>query len=293
MTQVDTLQRFLIEDLNLRGEILVLEQTLADLIGDHNYPPAIREQLGQTANATLLLSATLKIQGSTSIQARGGNGALGLLVAEATDRRTLRGIARLRDGLDPSTLPEDVSLTGLLGEGATLAITLTPRKGQRYQGIVPLEHGSLDKCLEAYFDQSEQLETTLRFFSWGQRLGGILLQELPDAVDPEQRENNWEHALQLLNTLTPEELCDLPAEKVLYRLFHEHQVRLMPGEPVSFACSCSEERTLKALDAMDADTLREIIAEQGHLEMRCEFCGQVYRFSAEQIERIADGPQIH
>ncbi|MBK8971753.1 MAG: Hsp33 family molecular chaperone HslO [Hahellaceae bacterium] len=285
MTSSDTLTRFLLEKQNIRGEIVVLDQTMAEILSKQAYPPFAAQLLGESAVATLLLSGTLKIEGSTTLQAR-GDGPLPLLMAEATHDRTVRGIARWTQEKATG------SLLDLLGTQATLAITLTPRQGARYQGIVPLEKSCLADCIEDYFRQSEQLRTGLRIFHSGQHWGGILLQELPDPSQ-RNREAEWEHIQTLTGTLTEQELFSLSAEEVLYRLFHQEEIRLLDRAPVRFACSCSEERTLQAIASMGEAEATSIVEEQGQLEITCQFCHQTYRFSPSNIAQLFKNPSIH
>lgn len=285
MTSPDTLTRFLLEKQNIRGEVVVLDHTMAEILSKQTYPPFAARLLGESAVATLLLSGTLKIEGSTTLQAR-GDGPLPLLMAEATHDRTVRGIARWTQEEAAGSVLE------LLGPQGTLAITLTPRQGARYQGIVPLEKPSLAGCIEDYFRQSEQLRTGLWIFHAGQHWGGLLLQELPDPGQKD-RADDWEHIQTLTATLRAEELFSLPAEEVLYRLFHQEQVRLLDTAPVRFACSCSEERTLQAIASMGEAEATSIVEEQGQLEITCQFCHQTYRFTPAHIAQLFKNPSIH
>lgn len=291
MTQTDTLTRFLIEDLNIRGQLLVLEQTTQEAFGKHPYPEAIREQLGEALCCALLLSATLKIEGSTALQAR-GDGPMTLLMAEATESQTVRGLARW-DEQDSNASSNPMGLRDLLGANAALSITLTPRVGQRYQGIVPLEKNNLAACLEDYFGHSEQLMTSVQLFRQGTRIAGLLLQELPTSSESAEREANWQHVQSLAQTLQADEATQLDANTVLRRLFHQHDVRVLDARPAGFACTCSEQRTLNALKALEESVLHEILQEQGHIEMNCEFCGHRYQFNRDQISQLLGGPRIH
>jgi molecular chaperone Hsp33 len=287
MTQSDFITRFIFDNHSIRGEIVVLEQTITDIFDHHSYPPAVAQVLGEAVVATVLLSAILKIDGSTTLQAR-GNGPLQLLMAEATHERTVRGIARWQ----PAVEETNASFRTLLGNEATLAITLTPRQGNRYQGIVPLEKPTLAGCIEDYFQQSEQLRTGLWLFQHENRTGGVLLQELParPSFDTAQ---SWQHIVALVQTLTAAELLSLPPEYVLFRLFHEEQVRLLDTAPVSFACTCSVERTRQAVSALGEQVARDILAEKGVVETVCQFCHQVYRLDEKQISQIFKKPGLH
>lgn len=179
----------------------------------------------------------------------------------------------------------------LLGDGQ-LAITVDPERGDRYQGIVALDGASLADALEAYFRQSEQLGARFWLACDGSRAAGLLLQQLPPRVSPDaqRRQQQWEHACTLAETLRPDELLDLPAPDLLYRLYHGEAVRLFAPRPVTFRCSCSRERTLAALSTLPPGELEALLQELGGITMDCEFCNQQYCFGREDLADVLGEP---
>lgn len=285
----DLIQRFLFEGTDIRGEYVCLEQAYADVLAPRQDPPAVAALLGEFLAAASLLGSTLKFEGTLGLQAS-SNGELGTILAETTHDRTVRGIVHSRGK------PAGDSLAGLLGEG-TLAITIDPHTGQRYQGIVALED-SLAHSLDRYFAQSAQLPTRLWLAADGRRATGLLLQALPEqaVTDPDTRAQQWNHITTLADTVTDAELLGLDRETLLYRLYHQESVRLLDSEPLRFRCSCSQERTSRALLQIGEPEVRSIIAEQGMVEMRCEFCLHNYRFSPLEIDALfapGGGPVVH
>ncbi len=285
MNPADFITRFLFTQHAIRGEIVVLERTMVDVLGQHDYPPFAATLLGEAVVATLLVGAILKTAGSTTLQAR-SEGPVRLLMTEATHEHAVRGLLQLDPGAAP---PRGLPLEG---RSATLAITLTPRKGQRYQGIVPLEKPTLAACIEDYFLQSEQLPTRLWIFCHGQRWGGLLLQAMPGPSES-LADEVWQHVVTLAHTITAEELLELSPETVLHRLFHEERVSVLGTAPVRFACTCSEERTREAIVALGETEARAILADHGRIETICQFCGHVYRFEPAQIDRLFAPPERH
>lgn len=273
----DEILRFIFDGTDIRGEWVQLERSYLDTLATHHYPPLVNQLLGEFLVAASLLAATLKIDGTVILQARGPAG--GLIMAEATSRQELRAIA---SGLGeiPAT-----SFEALLG-GGNLAITIDPDKGQRYQGIVALEGANLAECLEGYFRQSEQLPTRVWLAADGQHAGGLFLQELPTRTDPARRSEQWQHLTTLAATVTAAELLQLPAETLLHRLFHQEQLRLLQRDPLQFHCSCSQQRTEAMLLSLGRSDLEEILAEQGRIDVNCEFCNQHYGFAPEDIATL-------
>jgi len=281
----DQIQRFLFDDTNVRGEIVQLERAYGEVLDRHDYPEAIGHQLGELLSAVALLTETVKLDGTVSLEVRGKQG-VDVLMAESSPGGQLRAIARYDES---QVFADNASLRQLVGDGH-IVITLDPKEGNRYQGIVALEHADLAGCLEAYFAQSEQLATRLWLSADGQRSAGLLLQQLPDDhsnKDPDA----WDRVVHLAATITDDELLTLEGQDVLYRLFHEETTRVFTPKALEFGCTCSRERIANALHTLGADELRGILEERQAIDTQCHFCHTRYHFSAAEIEAIIDSPQ--
>lgn len=188
MSNHDQLHRYLFANHAVRGELVSVNETYQQVLANHDYPPAVQKLLGEMLVATSLLTATLKFDGDITVQLQGADGPLSLAVINGNNQQQMRGVARFKGEIsDESTLKE------MVGNGY-LVITITPAKGERYQGVVALEGETIAACLENYFMQSEQLPTRL-FIRTGSvegkaAAGGMLLQVLPaeerneDEFDP-------------------------------------------------------------------------------------------------------------
>lgn len=282
MNTQDQLYRFVFEALDIRGEIVQMEASWQAVLERYAYPPAVREQLGQAMAAVILLSATIKYDGSLILQAQ-GNGPLRTLVTQATRQRTVRGLARWEGELP------DGDLARQYGDGRMM-LTVTNQGGDRYQGIVALEGKNLAEALERYFNHSEQLASRFWLVADGKHAAGLFLQQLPSELD---RQEAWERIGMLAATVTRDELLNLPVQTLLHRLFHEEQVRLFEPEPIAFRCTCSRERIGSSLRAMGKAELHAILQEQGAIEVDCDFCNKHYRFDAIDTEQLfIDGVAI-
>lgn len=278
--QRDRTQRFLFEDADIRGEIVQLGSAYRDIIDIHQYAPAVGRLLGEFMAAAVLLATTLKFEGKLVLQAR-SEGQVPLLMAECDNTLRIRAIAR---GAEQATADRFSQLL----PGGTLAITIDPTRGQRYQGIVPLVENSLAHSLDAYFRQSEQLGTRFWLAADSDRAAGMLLQQLPaDKVENGSlRHQQWDHACTLAVTLQETELLELAAPEIIHRLYHEDPLRLFAPNPVRFECNCSRERTLTALTSLPVAEVRELLEELGSITMDCEFCNQQYRFSESDLQAV-------
>jgi len=272
----DILNRFILETTNVRGEWVHLDASWKALLERYDYPPVVRDLLGQALAAVALLSATIKFNGTLILQVT-GSGPVNLLVVQASGRHTLRGLARWQ-----SEVPEG-DLVAQLGDGR-MVITIDPGEGrERYQGIVPLEGANLAQALEGYFSRSEQLPTRLWLAADGERAAGLLLQALPvEERDPDA----FNRATTLAETLSRDELLTVPVETLLHRLYHEEDVRLLEGTPMSFRCSCSRERVADMLRNLGRAEVDSILEDEGRVEVNCEFCNAGYRFDAVDVEQL-------
>lgn len=283
----DQLQRFLFDDFEIRGEIAQAHEAFAACIKNHNYPEAVANTLGELLIATSLLTATLKFEGKIAVQIQ-GDGPLNMAVINANQNLEIRGTARYEG--DTTGL----SFAQLIGKGY-LMITITPEKGERYQGVVALEKETLAACLEDYFAQSEQLATKISLFADSQstppQAAGLLIQTLPASSD--SHEQDFAHVCALAGTVKAQEIYTLGNEELLFRLYHQEQVHLFEIQPINFKCGCSEERCLSSLALIDPAEIQEILDENGSIEMRCEYCASNYVFKQSDLQILlsADNQQ--
>ncbi len=277
----DSLRRFIFEKYAVHGKLAHLDATWLAILERYDYPPVIRAVLGEAMVATVLLASTLKFDGVLTLQLQ-GDGPLNLLVIQCSSKLSLRGLARWQSEVTEG------SLASMAGEGKLTITIESGSEGHRYQGVVPLTGDTLADCIQAYFEQSEQLQTRLWLSATNSRVAGMLLQRGADSGiddDPEEREA-WNRVCILAETLSDEELLSLSDEVILHRLFHQEEVRMFESAPLSFRCTCSQERVESMLKSMGGDEVRGIIEERGAIDVRCEFCNKAYEFDAVDAEKI-------
>ena len=285
----DFRQRFVFDELDVRGCIVRLDDTCEAIQATHHYPPNMAKLLNEFALAATLLRDSIKLDGSVTIQLR-TPGAISLMMADCMADRRVRAIAEYAS--DELAAGAHIALNAL-GEGAVLAITITPEEGERYQSIVPIENASLGQCLADYFQRSEQLPSLFSFHSDGETALGIALHALPmeKVNDSAQTEAHFERLQALLGTLTDDEAVSLSSTEILTRLFHEESCRLFDAYPVEFGCVCSAEKSLDAVHSLGLQEITDLIAEQqtegnDSLIIDCHFCFQRYEFDFDQIRGL-------
>ena len=268
--KTDQNTRFLVSELHIRGQIVQLEHSYQSVLANADYPPAVAELLGQALAAVSALGSIIKLRGSIIMQMQ-GDGPLHTLVVQANNAGEIRGLAHGYEALD-----EEANFSELLGVGR-LVMTVDAQGGKRYQGIVQLEGEQLSDVLGIYFEQSEQLKTSILLAANNRRATCFLLQQLPGTGGQKPHES-WQHAKILSDTLTEPELLELDAEQILHRLFHQQEVQVYEPVPLTFRCRCSREKVIPAIVQMGYKEAMLLIEEQGEITVNCEFCNQTHRF---------------
>ncbi len=290
----DLIQPYQIEASAIRGRLVRLGPALDEMLTRHDYPDAIAAMLGKALALAVLLAAALKYKGIFTLQTK-GNGPLSLLVADVTSAGDLRGYAQFDAEAAAAVLSQTgatPSVPRLFGAGY-LAVTVDQgAHTERYQGIVELTGATLADCVHHYFRQSEQLETAVKLASardsagrW--RAGGLMIQRMPDpgGLAPERDEESWRRAAAFMASSTNAELLDpdLPADRLLYRLFHEDGIRAFRPRPLRFACRCSRVRVADMLGALPVGDIAEM-REDRETVVTCEFCSARYVFSPADLD---------
>ncbi|MDO4641800.1 MAG: Hsp33 family molecular chaperone HslO [Neisseria sp.] len=277
----DCRNRFIFDDFPVRGLHVHLSGVWRHIVERKHYPIAIRRALGELVAAGVLLSADLKAAGTLILQVQ-GQGKLKMLVAEATSGQTCRATARWDEEAE---IGDEEDLNSLLGENGVFVMTWQPQDGEPWQGVVPLEGGSIAQMLMSYMKRSEQLETHITLAADENNAGGLLLQRLPEQGHDEDA---WTRLAVLADTVTPQELLDLDAQHLLYRLFHETPPRVFEPETLEFACTCSRGKVSDMLLLLGVNEVGPIVAEQGSVEIDCDFCNEKYVFDEADVNLLFD-----
>lgn len=271
----------------LRGRLVRLDVVSTRALAAHPLPESGQRVLAEALALGALLGSALKLEGRLSIQTK-GDGPLSLVVSDYFPGGGLRGYARL-DAAGFAALDAHPEFAELSGGGA-LAITIEPKPGaQSYQGLVPLSPEGLAASAETYFIQSEQLPTALRLAAGsiyraeagtGWRAGGLMVQAVPGGKGDIPSSDDWQRIALFLETLEAYELLDteLAAESVLWRLFHEDEVRVHPAQTLHFQCTCHAEKVLRVLKSYPTSEIQDLADADGVIRTRCEFCGVGYEF---------------
>src|SRR3954466_15363130 len=283
----------------VRGRLVRLDAASARALGAHALPEPAARVAGELVALGALLGTALQLDGRLTIQTK-GDGPLDLVTADyygadENRHRGVRGYARL--DAERFAALEAKEFDKLAGKGA-LAITIEPKLGGKtYQGIVELSPNGIGASAETYFAQSEQLPTVIKLAAaplyvagdktphW--RAGGIMLQMTPEAAKAgvESRSDDWDRLSILLKTVEDLELVDtsLAPETLLWRLFHDDEVRVQPPEPVIFRCDCDATRITTVLKSYAPEDRAGLADPDGIIRARCEFCGKTHEITPDKL----------
>ena len=293
----DHLRRFHFRDAPVRGHWVRLQRIWLDACANRDYAPPVRNLLGDMLAVTAMVANDIKHDGAVALQSL-GHGPVALTFAECRKQSKLRAIARLNEDSTEVIRP-DMTFRELIGAGQ-VAISLISENNETYQGLVALQAPDLAANVEAYFEASEQLTTRILLANDGTTLTGCLWQRLPTPdgasdVALDQDDEAWTQVLSLIETVQPDELAQLDIEQLLRRVFPTQAIFLDTPKALDFECTCSRQRTAHTLNAMPAAEIESILAEDGVVEVTCEFCGAVYSFDAVALHEFQSGqtPQIH
>ncbi|MGH6889572.1 MAG: Hsp33 family molecular chaperone HslO [Rhizomicrobium sp.] len=292
----DFVLRFDLPLAGLRGRLVRLAAVATRALEAHALPEPAARVAAETCVLGALLGSALKLEGRLTVQTK-STGPLDLVASDyygGEQGRPLgvRAFAHLDEGRFAALGDAQPSFGAMAGEGV-MAITIDPTAGgQRYQGIASLVPQSIAASAEAYFSQSEQLPTALRLaaatiYAAGQEgrrwvAGGLMLQATPDdRVDSD----DWERLAAFLATVEDMEIVDvsLTAETLLWRLFHEDEVRVHPAEEIAFRCDCDSARIARVLRSYSESEVKELVDSDGVIRARCEFCGRVHQIGSDAL----------
>lgn len=280
----DSVVRFLFNQHGVRGEICELNNSVKALLAEHNYPACVRSLLLELSAAAVLIAATLKADAQIMVQVQGGKGprAIRYALININEDLSFYGSALLNEDVNYS---DQQSFKETVGEGASLIISVFPKDGNKWQGVVALDGDNTAQALESYFKNSEQLETKFFIFADPTELvaGGLMLQIIPET---ENNQASLEHLTVLASTLKFEELKSLSLYEILRRLYWNDGVKAVKEQSLRFKCVCSRERCENALMSLSHRELEDIAADKQGMSMTCQHCGREYHFTQAEVQAL-------
>lgn len=276
--ELDTLQRFMFEHASIRGEIAHLGESYKTILNQRPYPPMVKRLLGEALVSCVLMAGSIKFEGDIILQFH-GDARLPLLVVQCDQELRIRGVAKYQQEGD------DIDYNAAFLKGRMSIAINQHNQANVYQSVVPISSLSMAENLMHYLAQSEQIASRVWLAVNDDKAAGMLLQLMPDQ-DTQKREQFWEYAVQIGQTIKEEELFTLDNATILHRLYHETELRLYTARPVRFQCRCTEEKMKQALVVLGETDVKQLLHEKGVVEVGCDFCNRHYSFDSIDIELL-------
>ncbi|CAC9549122.1 33 kDa chaperonin (Heat shock protein 33) (HSP33) [uncultured Gammaproteobacteria bacterium] len=275
---MNTINRFIFKDLDIRGQHLSLSDTWQDMIQNRRYAPQVRQLFGELCALGVFLANGMKHKGKITLQIQ-GDGIVNLLLVEVTNDLKILGMVRAEGAFE-----ERDSLDKILGKGQIVVTLYNAQTDRSFQSLVPRNSKGLIATFEDYFSQSEQLESKLWITSTQDNLSAMLLQKMPES--DRHNSDGWNRVGALAATTTNEELNNLDAESLLHRLFHEETLELFKPDWVSYECAQNRERFERIIFDLGEQDARDLLKEQGEISIHNEICNEHLFFNEDDVNHI-------
>ena len=299
---------FQLDKANIRGRVTRLDAVLSEMLEQHDYPQEVCGLLAEAATITALIGQTIDLRWKLSLQIR-GDGPIRIIATDYFGPTKEGAPAQMRAyasfDADRLAAATDSGFDNI-GKGMFAILIDQGKDMEPYQGITPLAGGSLAKCAETYFEQSEQLPTRFEIISGesttsneqGWRAGGIMIQHMPDAsplrkdateedAKPklDEAEENWRRVNLFLDTVEETELIGphLPIPNLLFRLFNEEDLRITDAQQIEFGCTCSEDKLRQTMSIYSQKDISKMTSENGMVTADCQFCGAHYELPPKEL----------
>ncbi len=272
------IQRFLFKDLNIRGQVIQLNDAWQSMLKDRHYPPVMTKLLGELTAFSVIMATGMKHTGKITLQIQ-GSGPITLLVVEVTHDLKIRGVAKTNE-----TVAQQASLDELLGDAQILVTLENTQTNHHFQSYVERVGDTMIDAFENFLSQSEQLPSKLWLSATSDALGGVLIQKMPDT--DERDSDGWNRIYHVSRTVTDKELTQLEPEALLHRLFHEEQVELFEAQPIQYECPQDKERVDAMLLSLGEEEARKLLKEQGEIVIYNEICNFHVRYGEAEINAL-------
>jgi len=272
------IQKFMFENLPIKGTFVVLEDSWHTIASQREYPLGLKQLLGELLAANVLLTSNLKLDGKVICQIQ-DNPHFKLVVSECSNELVIRATAKFI-AIDQAV----ISYSDYLKHGRLVVSIDSKNEGNLYQSIIAFNGDVIDEIINNYMAQSEQLKSLFLISYTENRIVGFMLQQLPDIHH--KFSDEIERVFMLASTLTRYELMHENLQRILYKLFNEDNIVVMPEHEVKFGCSCSRQRVSEILRSLGKQELQSLIAEQGNITVDCDYCNAEYKFTEKELSEF-------
>ena len=254
----------------------------------HNCSPTVSAALGRTLCAASLLGNAMKEENASLTIRVAGDGPINGIVAISDSEGYVRGYAG-NPAVDlPLRSDGKLNVGAAVGHSGMLTVSRDIGLKEPYVGSVELVSGEIAEDITSYLLQSEQVlsacglgvlvdtDTSIR------AAGGFIVQLMPGA--DEKLVDMLEENIFMMDQLTTI-LDEDGEEEVFSQVLKGIGYHIVSHEEVGYRCACSREKIEEALACLSANELEEIVSGQENIEVSCQFCDKIYRFSPDELAR--------
>ena len=253
----------------------------------HNPSPTATAALGRTLTAASVMGSLMGNADDLLTLRFKGDGNGGTIVATSDYLGNVRGFIQNPNVDLPLKANGKLDVAGCVGSGQ-LYVLRDVGEHEPYVGISNIVSGEIAEDIAAYYANSEQVPTLCALgvlvgvdYSV-ETAGGVLIQLLPNADEGiidilEKNAAELPPLTSMLKTMSPEEVLAEFLKGIEFDIFDKMDCE--------YVCTCSRERTARALMSLKKSDLEEMIADGG-AELSCQFCDKKYKFSASDLRGL-------
>ncbi|MGD8386926.1 MAG: Hsp33 family molecular chaperone HslO [Desulfobacteraceae bacterium] len=286
----DHLVRIVTKTGNLRGIACSATSLVKEACRRHRTSPTASVALGRALAGGALMGALVKGDQRVALKFEGSGPIRKILVEAQADGAVCGYVGNPEADLPPSENRFDVP--GLLGRAGLLTVTKDLRLKEPYSGTVELLTSEIGEDLAYYMTESEQIPSAVGLgVLLGKDLevataGGFLVQALPPTEEAEIE--GVTSRIAGLSSIAEMAGRENGPEEILEHLFRDLPFEVLEERPVFFQCRCSVQRMKEALVALGPKEIASLSQERQAIEVRCEFCGETYQFSTEDLKSLGE-----
>lgn len=287
----DYLVKALCYEGSIRAYAVRATNTIAEAQRRHDTWSSSTAALGRTMVGALLLGATLKGQDKLTVKIQ-GNGPAGSIIVDSDGSGNTKGYIKNPHVSLKLNDSGKIDVRGAVGTEGVFTVIKDLGLKETFSGQTPIVSGEIGEDFTYFMAVSEQVPSAVGLSvlvdtdESVKAAGGFMIQVMPGA--DEKTIDFIEQRLQevpMISRLIEE--GESP-EGILARLLGEEHLSILEKMPVQFACDCSKEKFARAIIAVGLDEINAMIDEDHGAEAVCQFCGNKYQYSEEELIVLRD-----
>jgi hsp33 protein len=255
----------------------------------HDTSPVITAALGRLLTGGVMMGTMLKGEDDLLTLQVSGDGPVRGMTVTAGSNGTVKGYAVEPQVMLPKNAAGKLDVGGAVGRG-TLRVIKDMGLKEPYVGQTALQTGEIADDLTYYFAASEQVPSSVGLGvlmeknNTVKQAGGFIIQLMPFAG--EEVIGALEKNLAAFSTVTTVLDEGKTPEEMLQQLLAGLDLVITEKVPCRYECSCSRERMERAIISIGKKDIEEMINDGEAIEVNCQFCGNSYHFSVEELKKM-------